>query len=143
MKTYNNLFEKLYSFGNLHLAYLKARKCKRYRKDILEFSYALEENLLKVQQELLSQAYQHAGYREFTVRDSKRRQIKAPSFRDRVIHHALCNVIEPLFDKGFIFDSYACRKGKGTHGAIKRLEQFLKSIPDPAGGGLGVKKNFV
>ena len=134
MKTYNNLFEKLCSFENIHLAYLQARKCKRYRNNILEFSYNLEENLLRIQQELLNQTYQHGGYRKFTVCDSKKRQIKAPSFPDRVIHHALCNIIEPLFDKGFIFDSYACRKGKGTHGAIKRLEKFWRSTPDPAGG---------
>ncbi len=134
MKTYNNLFNKVCSFESLHLAYLKARKCKRYREEILRFSYNLEENLLEIQQELQNQTYQHGGYREFTVRDSKKRQIKAPSFRDRVIHHALCNIIESNFDKGFIYDSYACRKEKGTHRAIKRLEKFLKSVSDRAGG---------
>jgi len=151
MKTYNNLFdlvkdsrsewgkkvkeeksltgfEKLCSFENIHLAYLQARKCKRYRNSILKFSYNLEENLLKIQQGLRNQTYQHAGYRQFTVCDSKKRQIKAPSFPDRVLHYALCNIIEPIFDQGFIFDSYACRKGKGTHRAIKRLEKFIRSI---------------
>lgn len=127
MKTYNNLFEKVCSFENLHLAYLKARKCKRYRDEILKFSYNLEENLLRLENELRFQTYQHGSYREFIVCDSKKRRIKAAPFRDRVVHHAICNIIEPIFDRGFIHDTYTCRKEKGTHKAIKRLEQFIKS----------------
>jgi len=130
MKTYKNLFKEVYSFQNLHLAYLKARKCKRYRKDILKFTYNLEENLLKLKEELLNQTYQHGEYKEFIVCDSKKRHIKAAPFRDRVVHHALCNIIESIFDKGFIYDSYACRKNKGTHRTIKRLDQFVKSADD-------------
>jgi len=126
MKTYNNLFEKICSFENLHLAYTKACKGKRYKDYILEFTYKLEENLLKLRNELLSQSYTHGPYREFTVYEPKRRHIKAAPFRDRVVHQALCNVIEPFFDKAFIYDSYACRKGKGTHRALKRLRKFLK-----------------
>ena len=127
------MFEKFYSFENLYLAYLKARKCKSYREEILKFSYNLEENLLRLGSELKSQIYHHGFYREFTVNDSKRRRIKAAPFQDRVVHHALCNVIEPIFDKGFIFDNYACRREKGTHKAIKRLERFLKSTSDSRG----------
>jgi retron-type reverse transcriptase len=120
-------FDKICSFENLHLAYLKARMNKRYRKYVLEFSYNLEENLLKLQQELISQTYKHGKYREFIICDSKKRKIKAAPFPDRVVHHALCNLIEPIFDKGFIFDSFACRKEKGTHKAIKRLQTFLNT----------------
>lgn len=127
MKRYKNLFEKICSFENIHLAYLKARKCKRYREQILEFSYNLEEDLLKLEEELSNQTYRHGGYREFVICDSKKRYIKAPSFRDRVVHHALCNIIEPIFDKGFIYSNFACRKERGTHKAIKRLEKFIKS----------------
>ena len=121
------MFNKICFFQNLHSAYLKARKNKRYRKYVLEFSYHLEHNLLKLRQELVNQTYKHGIYREFTICDSKKRKIKAAPFRDRVIHHALCNLIEPIFDKTFIFDSYACRKNKGTHKAIQRLQTFLKS----------------
>ena len=127
MKTHKNLFNDVCSFENLHLAYLKARRCKRYRKEILKFSYNLEKNLLRLGSELRNQVYCHGSYREFTVNDSKKRRIKTAPFQDRVVHHALCNIIEPIFDKGFIFDSYACRKEKGTHRAIKRLEKFLRS----------------
>lgn len=130
------MFNQICSFQNLYSAYLKARKCKRYRDEILKFSYNSEGNLLKLQEELTAQSYKHGGYRKFIVCDSKKRKIKAAPFRDRVVHHALCNYIEPIFDKGFIYDSYACRKGKGTHRAIKRLEKFLKSASDSVGGGL-------
>ncbi len=128
MKTYNHLFEKVCSFENLYLAYLKARKCKRYKAEILRFGYNLEENLLRLKEELLNRTYQHGGYREFVVNDSKKRLIRAAPFRDRVIHHALCNIIEPVFDKGFVYDSYACRKGKGTHRAVKRLGKFIRVL---------------
>lgn len=127
-KTFNNLFEKICSFDNLHLAYLKARKSKRYNNEILEFSYNIEKNLLKLRDDLLNQTYKHGGYREFIVCDSKKREIKAAPFRDRVVHHAVCNIIEPIFDKGFIYNSYACRNEKGTHKAIEKLERMLKSM---------------
>lgn len=130
------MFEEIYKFENLHMAYLKARKCKRYRPEILKFSYNLEDNLLKLQDELVNENYQHGEYREFVVCDSKKRVIKAAPFRDRVVHHALCNIVEPIFEKGFIYDSYACRKEKGTHKAIKRLEKFWQSAIDSVGGGL-------
>ena len=143
MKTYKNLFEKICSFENLHSAYLKARRCKRYRNEVLKFTYNLEENLLWLQEKLLKQAYQHGGYREFIVHDAKKRKIKAASFRDKVVHHALYSIIEPIFDKGFIFDSFACRKGKGTHKGIKRLETFLKSFSDSiVGAELNEKRIF-
>lgn len=140
------MFNQICSFQNLHLAYLKARKCKRYRAEILRFSYNLEDNLLQLQEQLLNQTYQHGGYRVFTVCDSKKRQIKAAPFRDRVVHHALCNIIEPIFDVVFIYDSYACRKEKGTHKAIKRSERFLRSLCNKAepvrGGGLEERKIY-
>ena len=135
MKKYKDLFEKICTFKNLYSAYSKARKCKRYRDEILRFSWNLEKNLLKLQEELLNQNYKHGCYREFIVCDSKKREIKAAPFRDRVVHHALCNIIEPIFDRGFMCDSYACRKEKGTHKTIKRLEKFLKSISDSVGRG--------
>lgn len=128
MKTYKNLFTKICSFENLYLAYLKARKYKRYKSYVLEFSFNLENNLLTLQRDLMDGTYRHNGYQKFIVYDSKKRIIKAPSFRDRVVHHALCNIIEPIFDRGFIYDSYACRRKKGTHRAVKRLGYFLQSL---------------
>ena len=123
-----DLFADVIDFENLHAAYLDARASKRYRDSILKFGYNLEENLLALRWELAHKIYRHGGYREFIVNDSKKRLIKAAPFRDRVVHHAVCNVIEPIFERGFIYDSYACRNGKGTHAALLRLEYFIQSL---------------
>lgn len=133
MKRYNNLYSKLCSFENLYSAYLKARKSKRYKEYVLDFSWNVEKELIKLQGELLNKTYKHGEYYEFTLYDAKKREIKAAPFRDRVVHHALCNIIEPLFDKGFIYDSYACRKEKGTHKAVKRLDKFIQSTEEKWG----------
>lgn len=122
------MFFDICNFENLHTAYLRARKGKRFRYAILEFSAALEENLLSLKHDLEHDSYVHGAYREFVVHDSKKRLIKAAPFRDRVVHHAICAVIESLFERSFIFDSYACRRGKGTHRAVTRLHRFMQSI---------------
>ncbi|GMX59005.1 MAG: RNA-directed DNA polymerase [Candidatus Microsyncoccus archaeolyticus] len=126
MKRKGNLFEKICSFENIYLAYLKARKGKKIKRDILEFNYYLEYNLVDIRNSIEKQKYIHGIYKEFMVHDSKKRLIRAPLFKDRTIHHSLCNIIEPIFEKSFIFDSYACRKKKGSHKGIKRLTLFLK-----------------
>ncbi len=130
MKRINNIYENIYSFENIYLAYIKARKSKRYREDVLEFTDNLEANLITIQNELIWKMYSPGRYREFVVYEPKRRIIQAPSFKDRVVHHALCNVIEPVFDKRFIYDSYACRKGKGTHAGVERTIYFLRKLAE-------------
>ena len=82
--------------------------------------------MLRLERELFTGSYRHGRYRDFIVHDSKKRLISAAPYRDRVVHHALCNVVEPLFDKGFIYDSYACRKSKGTHAAVDRFSAFAR-----------------
>jgi len=129
-----NLYEKICSFENLHRAYLKARKGKRYKNGILQFGNNQEVLLLQLKEELLNETYRHGEYKEFTVCDSKKRHIKAAPFRDRIVHHAFCHIVESIFDKGFIYDSYACRKDKGTHGAVLRLKKFLRSVYDKESG---------
>lgn len=124
----SELFSRIISFENLHAAYRRARKGKRYRSSILRFGCTREEQLCALRTALLRDVYRHGGYREFVVTDSKKRVIKAASFRDRVVHHAVCHVIEPMLDRGFIYDSYACRTGKGTHAAIRRVEQFIATL---------------
>ena len=128
MKTYKNLYNRIYAFENLYQAYKQAKKGKRYREDVLRFSENLENNLLDLQKELMNQTYMHGNYRQFIISDAKKRLIKAAPFRDRLVHHAICNVIEPIFDKSFIYHSYACRKGKGTHKAINTLQNKLKNM---------------
>jgi retron-type reverse transcriptase len=135
-RKHKNLYEKICSFENLHCAYLKARKGKRYKDEILRFGADQETLLLQLQEELSNETYRHGEYKEFIVCDSKKRHIKAAPFRDRIVHHAFCNIVDPIFDKGFIFDSYACRKGKGTHGAVARLKKFLRSAYDSEEGNI-------
>lgn len=78
----------------------------------------------------MSGRYRHGSYREFIIEDAKKRHIKAASFRDRIVHHALCAALEPVFERRFIGDSYACRSGKGTHAALRRLEVWLRRGDD-------------
>lgn len=124
MKTYNNIWEEIVSFENLLLAYRKAAKQKYYRSSVLRFTENLEENLIQLQNELIWKEYRPSPARHFYVYEPKKRPITAPAFRDRVVQHALCSVIEPLIDRRFIFDSYACRIGKGNHAAVKRLQML-------------------
>jgi len=116
----------LHHWDNLLSAYRKAAKGKRGHPDVAEFEYRLEENLLQLQRELGDRTYQPGAYHSFYIHDPKKRLISAAPFRDRVVHHALCNLIEPEFEKSFIFDSYANRIGKGTHKAIDRAQGFAR-----------------
>jgi len=127
-KRCRNLYNQIHDFKNLHLAYLKARRNKRYREEVLNFSIDLEENLIGIQKDLRTKNYRIGRYREFKMYEPKLRIIKALPFRDRVVHHALCNIVEPIFDKVFIFDSYACRTNKGTHIAADRVTYFLRRL---------------
>ena len=99
---------------------------KRGKPAAAGFVYCLEENLIALQQELQQDRYQPGPYTSFPIHDPKRRLISAAPFRDRVVHHALCNVIEPLFERRFIYDTYANRKGKGTHRALDRCTRYLR-----------------
>jgi hypothetical protein len=129
MKTHKHLYPQITDFENLRLAFKAARRGKRGREDVAEFEYDLEENLLELQKELQEETYKPGKYRNFSIRDPKPRLISAAPFRDRVVHHALCRVIEPLFDRRFIFDTYACRKGRGAHAAIDRAQEFAVKYP--------------
>ena len=122
------LFNKLISWENLLLAFKKANKGRRWRAEILGFTRHIVYNLVLIREALLKRTYVHSDYFIFIINDSKKRIIRAAPFRDRIVHHALCNILEPIFEKSFIFDSYACRKGKGSHKAIKRLQCFLRVL---------------
>lgn len=119
-------FEAICRWENLHLAYNKAAKGKRCHHAVARFDFTLAQELLCLQQELVAGAYSPGGYVNFIIHEPKRRKISAAAFRDRVVHHALCNIIEPRFERLFIQDSYANRKGKGTHRAVDRLQAFAK-----------------
>jgi retron-type reverse transcriptase len=126
MKTYRHLFDKLCSYENLLLAFQKARKRKTLKPYVIEFEKDLQNNLYRLQWELMTHTYQPKPLTHFTVREPKTRKISASDFRDRVIHHALINIIGPIFESRFIHDTYANRKGKGTKGALDRFEKFMR-----------------
>lgn len=126
MKRFGHLWEQVIAFDNLLLAWKKARKGKRSRPDVVNFGLNVEAELFRLQDELRAQTYKPGQYRLFTIYERKPRQISVAPFRDRVVHHALMNVVEPLIDRRFIFDSFACRKNKGVHLAVSRYQQWSK-----------------
>ena len=126
MKRIGGLYSSIYAFSNLQSAALRARKGKRHRPDVVAFHFDLETNLLRLRDELQGGLYTPGAYRTFRITDPKPRLISAAPYRDRVVHHALCNVIEPLFDRTFIYDSYANRTEKGTHRALDRCTEFAR-----------------
>jgi retron-type reverse transcriptase len=126
MKRRGNLWPEVIAFANLHRAAKKAQRGKRARPDVLRFHFNLEEELWRLHDELLGRTYQPGRFRTFMIQEPKARQISAAPYRDRVVHHALCNVLEPVFERGFVFDSYACRAGKGTHAAVHRGQEFAR-----------------
>ena len=127
MKRYGNLYPQVTKFENLFLAARKAQKGKRFQNNVLRFNYNLEQELIKLQQELTEKNYQPGAYRTFYIQEPKHRMISAAPYRDRVVHHALCNVIVPIFEPTFIDDSYANRINFGTHRALKRFTKFARS----------------
>jgi hypothetical protein len=125
MKREGNLYKEVFGWKNLLLAAKKARRGKRYRLDVSEFHWDMERELISIQQALRDKTYNPGLYRSFEITDPKRRMISAAPYRDRVVHHAICNIIEPTLDRSFVFDSYACRRGKGQIAALKRARFYM------------------
>lgn len=129
MKRVGNLWPALTSFSNLLRAAEAAAAGKRRRPDVAGFLLNLEPNLAALRRELLEGAYMPGGYRTFDILEPKPRRISAAPFRDRVIHHALTRVLEPIFEKRFSPFSFACRKGLGTHAALRLARQACAEYP--------------
>jgi len=125
-KTYNHLYPQIASFEALYRAWRKARRGKRYKPAAAQFERNLDLELLALYQDLRDESWQPGGFRSFTIHEPKRRKISAAPYRDRVVHHALVRVIEPIYERKFIADSYANRAGKGTHKALDRCTQYMR-----------------
>jgi RNA-directed DNA polymerase len=123
------MYAALTSWNNLLLAYRRASKGKRGQPSVAAFEHCLEDRLVELQEELRSRTYHPGLYTSFYIHEPKRRLISAAPFRDRVVHHALCNLIEPIFERTFIADSYANRVGKGTHRALNRAQELARHYP--------------
>ncbi len=128
MKRYGHLFEQVCTFDNLHRAALTAAKGKKSKESVALFLYNLENEIIALEHGLLAEKWAPLPYRVFRVHDPKERIICASDFRDRVVHHGVCNALEPVFESHFISDTYACRKKKGTHPAINRAQWFSRSF---------------
>lgn len=123
-RRHDGLFAGVANFSALHGAAKRAIKGKRKKPGAAAFFANLEGELLRLERELQGQSYRTGRYLEIVVRDPKRRIVSAAPFRDRVVHHSLCATIGPIFERGFIHDSYANRTGKGTHRALDRYERY-------------------
>jgi len=110
------------------LAWREFKRGKRKKKDVQEFEFNLEDNLFALHEALAAKTYEHSAYESFYVQDPKLRHIHKACVRDRVVHQAVFRILYPIFDAGFIFDSYSCRTGKGTHRAVLRLEMFMRKL---------------
>jgi retron-type reverse transcriptase len=129
MKRVGGLWETVVSFENLHEAARRAALGKRKRQDVAAFLMDLETELVRLRRELGSGDYRPGPYREFLVQGTKPRLISAAPFRDRVVHHALTQVLEPIFERRFTKDSYACRVGMGVHRALGRAKSAVARYP--------------
>jgi len=125
---HNNLFLKIINLENLFLSWQEFRKGKRKKLDVQLFERNLEDNLFKLHYELRDKTYRHSNYTAFYITDPKQRHIHKAEVRDRIVHHAIYRILYYIFDRLFIFDSYSCRLGKGTHKAIRRLESFTYTV---------------
>ncbi len=128
MKTEKEIYQKIISLDNLILAWRKARKGKTTKQCIVKFEEETIKNILELHKELKTESYFPQSLKTFVLRDPKTRKISKSEFRDRIVHHALCNLLIPIFDKSFIYDSCASRKGKGNIFALKRFNKFKRKV---------------
>lgn len=126
MKRVGNLYCQIAETENLEIAFWKAQRGKSGKKEVREFRANLPENLQSIREEFLSGSVSLGNYHYFTVYDPKERVICAADFRERVIQHAVVNICEPYFEKYQIYDSYACRKGKGVDACLKRVQYYCR-----------------
>jgi len=124
LRRHTGLFGQIASFAALHTAARKAVWGKRRKPGAAAFLANLETELLRLERTLRDGSYRPGHYVEIEIRDPKKRTVSAAPFRDRVVHHALCAVVEPIFERGFIASSFANRRGKGTHRAIDAYERY-------------------
>lgn len=126
MRRINGFFEDFTSFRNLLSAYSKARRGTRSNQETAAFFFHQERELFQLQDDLRALRYEPQPYQYFKIYDPKERTISVAPFRDRVAHHALVNVLEPIYERCFIHDSYATRKGKGAHAAVAQAQRYLR-----------------
>lgn len=123
-----DVYDKICEFDELEKAYRNARKGKRYRYDVLKFADELEENLINLSNHLIWETYEVGPYHPFYVHEPKKRLVMSLQFPDRVVQWDIYDKLYPFFDKMLIYDTYACRRGKGSHKAADRLQYWLRQV---------------
>lgn len=129
MKRVNNLYNNICEIDNLYLAYNKARKGKGKTFGVMHFESNLTENINQLQKELINETYKTSEYETFTIYEPKERVIFRLPFRDRVVHHAIMNILEDIWVSIFIVNTYSCVKTRGIHGVLRHLKRDLKDVP--------------
>lgn len=124
-KVHQSIFDRITAPENLFAAWDEFHRGKQWRDDVQRFEFDLERNIFRLHRELRKGTYRHALYAAFTISDPKQRQIHKACVRDRVLHHAVFAVINPIVEPTFIAYSFSCRVGKGTHKAVDALERML------------------
>jgi len=126
MKIYKNVFEKIISPENLFSAWDNFKVGKIKKKDVQEFEWKLEQNIFQLHRELGRCTYRHGSYASFYIRDPKQRHIHKAEVRDRILHHAVFSIFNPIFEPTFISCSFSCRIDKGNHRGVSALENFIR-----------------
>lgn len=127
VKRLNNLFEKVCSLENLQEADVKACKGKSHQYGVKLHELNREANILKLREDLLNRRYRTSAYSTFVVREPKERVVyRLPYYPDRIVHHAIMNILEPMFVSCFTADTYSCIKGKGIHAAARGVKKALR-----------------
>jgi retron-type reverse transcriptase len=128
MKTYRDLFNRIIAPENLFEAWQAFKADKRNKSDVAEFERHLEKNLFQLYRDLKNKTYRHGPYFGFYINDPKQRHIHKATVRDRVLHHAIFSILNPIFEEMFIPASFSCRVGFGTHKGVDFLERKARSV---------------
>ncbi|OGY24553.1 MAG: hypothetical protein A2Y57_03315 [Candidatus Woykebacteria bacterium RBG_13_40_7b] len=128
MKTFSHLYNKIISLENLFQAWSEFKKGKRNKLDVGCFERHLEDNIFELYQDLVSKTYKHSSYTGFYIHDPKVRHIHKAVVRDRIVHHALFKILNPIFEPTFVSDSFSCREGYGTHKAFEKLVRYSRKV---------------
>ncbi|MFA5024377.1 MAG: reverse transcriptase/maturase family protein [Patescibacteria group bacterium] len=127
MKIYKNLFAEIISSDNLFASWTEFRRGKGRKEDVAAFEFELEQNIFKLQRELTDKTYCHGAYTSFYINDPKRRHIHKATVPDRVLHHAIFRILNPIYDQILIPDSFSCRLDKGTHRGVNAAERMIRT----------------
>lgn len=123
---HKNLYPAVCEFDRLHRSYLKAQEGKRFSHGFLVFQEQAPANLLDIQSRLVDESWEPEPYRRFVIYEPKQRLIGAPSFADRIVHHSLISVIEPIMDATFLPWTFACREARGTHAGVRYVQSQMR-----------------